>query len=197
MIDVGSWARVIEGAGALPYHQLHGYVPEPDESHRLFGAGFLFVGVLLLVETLAGGVWHRHQLRSLIWPGAVMFLGAGMLIVSAIEPSDRLIHFTIGLLMLAAGVVEARHRLGYISRGKADLLVVPALIAGALEIGVFHLHGSIGSHTARAHALLGLTVGAIALARLYQGRQLASMGRSSFMGVAVMLLGLELLAIWH
>lgn len=197
MIDVGSFTPVIDGAGALPYHELHGYIPEPDESHRLFGAGFLFVGVLLVVETLAGGVWHRNRLRTLIWPGAVIVLGAGMVVVTAIEPSDRPIHFTIGLLMLAAGVFEARYRLGYTSRPTADLFVVPALIAGGLEIGFFHLHGSIASQSAQVHALLGLTVGAIALMRVYQARQPISMPRSAFVGVVVMVLAFELLALSH
>ena len=80
MIDAGNLAPLIDGVGALPQHDLHGYIPLPEESHRLFGAGFLFVGVLLLVETIAGRVWHRSRLRTLIWPTAVMTLGAGMLV---------------------------------------------------------------------------------------------------------------------
>lgn len=197
MIDAGNLAPLIDGVGALPQHDLHGYIPLPEESHRLFGAGFLFVGVLLLVETIAGRVWHRSRLRTLIWPTAVMTLGAGMLVVTALEPNDRPIHFTIGLIMLAAGVFETRYRLGYIQRSTADMLVVPALIAGGLEIGVFHLHGSIDSQSAVAHMILGLTVGAMALLRVYQARQPMSVPRAAYLNLAVMLLGIELLSLSH
>ncbi len=197
MIDAGSLAPLIDGISALPQHQVHGYIPEPQESHRLFGASFLFIGALLLVETIAGRVWHRNRLRTLVWPGAIMMLGAGMVVVTVLEPNDRVIHFTIGLIMLAGGVYEARHRLGYISRSRANLIVVPALIAGGLEIGVFHFHGSLDSQSAIAHVLLGLTAGVMAVVRVYQARQPMSVPRSAYMGFAVVLLGVELLALSH
>ena len=196
MIDIASMGPVIDGAGALPYHQLHGYIPEPAESHHLFGAAVLFVGVLLIVETLAGRVWHRSRLRSMIWPAAIMVLGAGMVVVTALEPNDRLIHFTIGLLMLAAGWFEYRYRMGEIPRRSANLLVVPALIAGGLEIGLFHFHGSF-DNSGTVHVLLGLTAGSMALVRLYQSRLPLSMPRHALMGVAVMALAFELMALSH
>ncbi len=197
MIDPGNLFPLIDAAGTLPQHELHGYIPLPEESHRLFGAGFLFVGVLLLVETIAGRVWHRSRLRTLIWPAAVMVLGAGMVVVTVLDPNDRAIHFTIGLILLAAGVFESRYRLGYIPRSRADMFVVPALIAGGLEIGVFHLHGTIDSQAAIAHVLLGLTAGAMALLRVYQARRPMSVPRAAYLNVAVMLLGIELLSLSH
>ncbi len=197
MIDVATIVPLIDGSGALPHHELHGYIPEPAESHHLFGAGFLFVGVLLLVEVLAGRIWHRNRLRTLIWPAAVMVLGAGMVVVTAIDPNDRPIHFTIGLIMLAGGYFETRHRLGYTPRATANLFMIPALIGGGLEIGVFHFHGSILSNSSMVHVLLGLTAGAMALVRLYQARQPTSALRNSYMGVAVMALAFELLALSH
>ena len=48
-----------------------------------------------------------------------------------------------------------------------------------------------------AHVLLGLTVGAMALLRVYQARQPMSVPRSAYMGFAVVLLGVELLAFSH
>ncbi len=196
MIDLLSVAPVIDGAGALPYHQIHGYIPEPAESHHLFGAAVLFIGVLLIVETLAGRVWHRSRLRSMLWPAAIMVLGAGMVVVTALEPNDRLIHFTIGLIMLTAGWFEYRYRMGEIPRRSADLLIIPALIAGGLEIGVFHFHGSF-NNSGTVHVLLGVTAGAMALVRLYQTPQLLSMPRHALMGVVVMALAFELMALSH
>ena len=197
MIDVASVGSIIDGAGALPHHELHGYIPEPAESHHLFGAAFLFIGVLLIVETLAGRVWHRNRLRTTIWPTAIMGLGAGMVVVTALDPNDRIIHFTIGLIMLAAGWFEYRHRMGEIPRRTADLLIVPALIAGALEIGVFHFHGDITSNSSMVHILLGLTAGSMALVRVSQARLITSMPRHALMGVAVMALAFELMALNH
>jgi hypothetical protein len=197
MIDLAAVAPIVEGAGAFPHHELHGYIPEPAESHHLFGAGFLFVGALLIVEVLAGRVWHRNRMRTLIWPAAIMILGEGMVAVTVIDPDDRLIHFTIGLIMMAGGYFEARHRLGYTSRSTANLIIVPALFAGGLEIGVFHFHGDILSNSSMVHVLLGVTAGSMALVRLYQARRPASPLRGSYMGVAVAALAFELMALSH
>ncbi len=196
MIDVASLGSIIDGAGALPHHELHGYIPEPAESHHLFGAAFLFIGVLLIVETLAGSVWHRNRLRTTLWPAAIMSLGAGMVVVTALDPNDRLIHFTIGIIMLAAGWFEYRHRMGEVSRRTADLLIVPALIAGALEIGVFHFHGSFNNFGS-VHVLLGVTAAMMALVRVYQSRLITSPPRHAFMGVMVIALAFELMALSH
>ena len=196
MIDIASVAPIIEGAGALPHHELHGYIPEPAESHHLFGAAFLFIGVLLIVETLAGSVWHRNRLRTTLWPAAIMSLGAGMVVVTALEPNDRLIHFTIGIIMLAAGWFEYRHRMGEVSRRTADLLILPALIAGALEIGVFHFHGSF-NNSASVHVLLGLTTAMMVFVRVYQSRLITSPPRHALMGVMVIALAFELMALSH
>ena len=196
MIDIASVAPIIEGAGALPHHELHGYVPEPAESHHLFGAAFLFIGVLLIVETLAGSVWHRNRLRTTLWPAAIMTLGAGMVVVTALEPNDRLIHFTIGIIMLAAGWFEYRHRMGEVSRRTADLLILPALIAGALEIGVFHFHGSF-NNSASVHVLLGITTAIMVFVRVYQSRLITSPPRHALMGVMVIALAFELMALSH
>ena len=196
MIDIASVAPIIEGAGALPHHGLHGYIPEPAESHHLFGAAFLFIGVLLIVETLAGSVWHRSRLRTTLWPAAIMSLGAGMVVVTALEPNDRLIHFTIGIIMLAAGWFEYRHRMGEVSRRTADLLILPALIAGALEIGVFHFHGSF-NNSASVHVLLGLTTAMMVFVRVYQSRLITSPPRHALMGVMVIARAFELMALSH
>ena len=196
MIDVASVGSIIEGAGALPHHELHGYIPEPAESHHLFGAAFLFIRLLLIVETLAGSVWHRNRLRTTLWPAAIMSLGAGMVAVTALEPDDRLIHFTIGIIMLAAGWFEYRHRMGEVPRRTADLLIVPALIAGGLEIGVFHFHGSFNNFGA-VHVLLGVTAAMMALVRVYQSRLLTSPPRHALMGVVVIALAFELMALSH
>ena len=196
MIDIASLGSIIDGAGALPHHELHGYIPEPAESHHLFGAAFLFIGVLLIVETLAGSVWHRNRLRTTLWPAAIMSLGAGMVAVTALEPNDRLIHFTIGMIMLAAGWLEYRHRMGEVPRRTADLLILPALAAGALEIGVFHFHGSL-DNSGTVHVLMGVTAAVMVFVRVYQSRLLISAPRHALTGIVIIALALELMALSH
>lgn len=199
MIDPSVVAPVVAGEGVLPLHQISAvqpFIPNPAENHHLFGAGFLLVGVLLIVETLSGSVWRRNRARTLIFPATVMILGAGMLGVTALDTSQRPIHFAIGLVMIAAGWMEARYRMGEIPRHTADLWIVPALIAGGMEIGVFHFHGSF-SNSGTVHVLLGSTTAMIAGVRVLQSRQPLSAPRHAFMGVMVIILAFELLALGH
>lgn len=184
-------------AGASAFHQLHGYIPYPDESHRLFGAGFLILGALFVAEMLAGRVWHRNPLRTELWPATLVFLGWGLLVVTVVEPSDRPIHAGMGIVLLAAGLAERRYRHGRMSRTGADVLVVSALILGALEIGVLHSHGDMTSRGFVVHSVYGLTGAGIAAARLYQAGDVRSTGRSVLVGALVIVLALQLLGLSH
>lgn len=188
---------LVEAGEALSFHQLHGYIPEPQESHRLFGAGFLFLGTLMLVETLAGRIWHRNAVRTQLFPGALMVLGQGMLIVTIIEPDDRLPHLVIGLVLVIAAVFERRHRLREIPRSTADWAIVPALVAGGLEIGVLHSHGAISSQSFIAHMTFGATAMAMAPIRLSQSRHLSSPFWSALFALTVVALGFQLLGFSH
>lgn len=179
------------------FHQLHGYIPYPDESHRIFGAGFLILGALFVAEALAGGVWHRNSLRTELWPATLMLLGWGLLIVTVIEPSDRIIHASVGAILLAAGIVERRHRNGLVSRRTADVIVILAIAVGAMEMGVFHSHGDLTSRGFIVHATYGISGAAVAAGRLYQAGDIFSLRRSVAVGLIVFVLGFELLALAH
>jgi hypothetical protein len=163
----------------------------PPESHRFFGAGFLFIGVLLVVEVVAGNVWFRSRLRTLIWPLIAMACGEGLIIVAVLDPIDRTVHFTTGLLVLAAGWLELRYRLGRTRRVSADLVVVPALLASGFEMGVVHARGT--TFTTLGHMAMGMTAAMMAGARLYQGRRPSSFARNLATGFLVIGLALILL----
>ena len=167
------------------------FIPQPTESHHWFGAGFLFVGVLLVVECLAGGVWFRSKLRAAIWPLVAMSMGEGLIIVSFLDPNERVIHFTVGVLVLAAGWQELRFRSSRASRFSADIMVVPALLASGFEMGV--IHGKGDTFTAAGHVAMGFTAAMMAGARLYQAREPRSMARSMLTGWLVITLALILL----
>ena len=110
-----NFTNVMDVIGALPFG-IKGEIPSVPEAHWLYGAVFLILGGLLVVESLAGGVWHRSRLRALVWPGALVVLGLGIVIVSYVDPTQRLIHFLLGVSILACGVFEARQRLCQIPR---------------------------------------------------------------------------------
>jgi hypothetical protein len=166
------------------------WVPRPAESHHVFGAGLFFIAALIAVESLSGKVWHRSMVRRMLFPGILVFLGWGMILVAFIEPSARLVHVSMGLPMIAGGWAEARYRLGLLDRKYADALVVPALVLAAVDTLGFHLSGDTA--VVMSHTGLGLLVLVIAGLRLYQSGQLASTPRSLMISVVLALMGLDL-----
>ena len=166
-------------------------VPRPEESHRLFGAFFVMFGGILLVETLAGGIWHQSRARSLFWPGALAFLGLGMFMVAVLDPKDRLVHASVGSILMFAGYIEGRYRLGEVRRSTADLWIALGLLAAAAEVGIVHAHGAFD--VALAHVILGLTGIGLVIIRLFQSFAPQALYRSAAMGVGVMFVGAQLL----
>ena len=195
--EVALAAAVHVGDAAPSFHELHGAIPLPWENHRLFGAAFLFVAVLLLVEALAGGVWFRKGWHRDVWPAVLMVLGCGLLAVAVIDPNDRLIHMSMGLILIVAGVAERRYRHGRMRLSHANIFVVAALVVASLEVGVFHTHGALTSQDFLVHSSLGFTAALMAPARIWYAQQPTSMWRSALIGVLVLALSLELLGLSH
>jgi uncharacterized membrane protein len=186
-----------EAAEVLSYHALEGYIPEPFESHRLFGAGFLFLAVMLLMETVSGKTWHKHVLRTEIWPATLMILGVGMLVVTIVDPNDRVPHLIIGLAMIAAAIAERRFRFGLTSRKVANIFVIGAMFAGGMEIGILHSHGSVTSQAFMVHVALGFLAMSIVPIRLLQAKDPASAPKNALTGIAVLIMGILLLGVSH
>ena len=195
--EVALAAAVHVGDAAPSCHELHGAIPLPWENHRLFGAGFLFVAVLLFVEALAGGVWFRKGWHRDIWPAVLMVLGCGLLAVAVIDSNDRLIHTSMGLILIVAGVAERRYRHGRMRLFHANIFVVAALVVASLEVGVFHPHGALTSQDFLVHSSHGFTAALMAPARIWYAQQPTSMWRSALIGVLVLALPLELLGLSH
>ncbi len=163
--------------------------------HKPYGAAFLLLGGLLVVESLAGSVWHRSRLRTLIWPAALMAVGFGILVVTYAGPSEPWIHYLLGALFIAGGAFEARYRLHQITRTSADIVVVSSLVLGALLIGPIHYEGAIVSASAIRHLLMGPTAVALAGARLGQSFRPSSMAMAAVFGMLFMTFALQLLLI--
>jgi hypothetical protein len=160
----------------------------------MFGAGFILLGSLMAVESLAGGVWYRSTTRTLMFPLVLIILGCGMVAVTIVEPGARLAHFAMGAPLIAGGYAEARVRLGEMHRRYADGLLVPALLFASLETAFFHLSGSANAGVWAAH--LGIVVAGIAIASLrsFQSLQPGSLFRSLLIDAAIIAVGMDLFA---
>jgi len=164
---------------------------QPAESHHVFGAGFLFIGSLMTVEGLSGRVWHRSRARTLMFPAVLILLGWGMIAVTAVEPQARLVHFSMGLPMIAGGWAEARSRLDGFPRKYADVLIVSGLVLASAETVAFHLNGTT-TMTVVAHAGLAALALVVAGLRLYQTAQPESLARSLLISLALVAIGMVL-----
>jgi hypothetical protein len=165
---------------------------QPFESHHLFGAGFIFIGTLMIAESLAGKIWHASLMRTLVFPATLVFLGWGMIVVTFVEPNARLVHLAMGIPMIAAGWAEARCRLDNFPRRYADAFIVPALLLASLETLGFHLQGPPLSASVLTHGGLAALAIVIAGLRLYQSGSPQSLLRGVLVAGAVIAVGLDL-----
>jgi hypothetical protein len=194
-MTLGVYAQgILEAFERLPQHAEDAANAPPG--HPFFGAAFLFIGSLLVVETLAGGVWRRNRLRTMLWPGVLVAAGLGMVIVAYVQPTDKALHLALAFVLLVGGFIEARQRQGLIQRSTADILTIPALIFGGLVIGPMHTNGPVTSSvTAQTHLLVGFMGFALAGIRLSQVRFGPTIALETTFGAGVMMLGLSLLLV--
>ncbi len=185
---------LLDLAGTLP--AVGGGTSGPPPGHPFFGAGFLFIGSLLVVETLAGPIWRRDRLRTMLWPASLIVAGLGMFIVSDFTHGGKALHLTLAILLLLGGFFEARYRLGHIPRAMADAFAIPALIVGGIVIGPMHANGPLlHSAAADTHLLVGVMAFVLAGIRLAQVRLRPTTTLDATFGFGVMLMGLSLLIV--
>jgi hypothetical protein len=168
------------------------WVPRPAESHHTFGTGFILVGSLMMAEVLAGAVWHRSRLRTMMLPAVLIMLGWGMMAVTFIDPEARLVHLSMGLPLTIGGWAEAQYRMGKMSRRVADTFLVPALLLAAVDTAGFHLTGPVLSGGVITHGVLAVMTIVIAGVRLYQAQLPTSVRRGLALSACVILVGMNL-----
>jgi len=187
-------ADLVEAAGRLPMHggATDGALP----GHPFFGAGFLFIGSLMVVELLAGGVWSRAFWRRMLWPGALLMAGAGMLLVSYVQTDSKSLHLTLAMLLLLGAYTEAQYKLGKISRLSADAFAIPALIVGGFVIGPMHANGNLMYSTmAQMHLLVGVVAWMLDSVKIMRVRFGPTLALEYSFASGVMMLGLSLLLV--
>jgi hypothetical protein len=192
IVDIGPLAETF---GRLPLHDGENGGDAPP-GHPFFGAGFLFIGTLLVVETLAGDVWRRSNVRAMIWPGALLAAGLGMLVVTYVQPTEKSLHLILGLLLLLGSFFEGRYRLGQISRSTTDTFAVPALVVGGFVIGPMHANGTLfASAAANTHLLVGMAGWALAGIKFVRMQIGPTLALDTGFASGVMALGLSLLLV--
>jgi hypothetical protein len=192
IVDIGPLAETF---GRLPLHDGENGGDAPP-GHPFFGAGFLFIGTLLVVETLAGDVWRRSNVRAMIWPGALLAAGLGMLVVTYVQPTEKSLHLILALLLLLGGFFEGRYHLGQISRSAADTFAVPALIVGGFVIGPMHANGALlYSAAANTHLFVGIVGWALAGIKFVRVQHGPTVALDAGFATGVMALGLSLLMV--
>ena len=186
--------RIGDFISQLPSHSLSDGGTPPG--HPFFGAMFLFVGCLLVVELLAGNVWRRSLARRMLWPASLVLMGLGMGIVTYVQPTEKGLHFTLAILLVLGGLFEGRYRLGHIPRSAADAFAIPALIVGGFVIGPMHSNGNLEhSAAAQVHFLAGLAAWVLATVKIAQLALRRPESLEYGFGFGVMALGLSLLLV--
>ena len=187
-------AELAEAVGSLPMHVDDAANAPPG--HPFFGAGFLFIGALLVAETLGGGVWRRSRLRIMAWPTTLLLAGFGMLVVTYIQPTEKSLHLALALLLILGGVIEGRYRLGMVSRTAADTFAIPALVIGGFVIGPMHANGTLlYSAAANTHLLVGMSGWALAGVKFLRVQRGPTLALDASFATGVMALGMSLLLV--
>jgi hypothetical protein len=147
--------------------------PPPEVVHWMFGAGFVFLGLCQLAETIVGReVWRRRSWRAYLWPSVAFLMGVFMWPVMVFFTSSAihmLAHGVWAQAMMLAGAAQ----LGLV-RGKLrnPLWELTVPFAFAISGGAFLIHEQnpwLFSRAAFLHHALGWTaiVGALITLALF------------------------------
>jgi len=166
--------------------------PPSEMVHWLFGAGFLFLGLVLLSEAIVGAeVWARRRWRVYLWPSMVFALGLLLWPVMTFFTNSAvhmLAHGAWAQALMVAGAAELA-----LVRGKLHSpwwrLALP--IGIAVSGAAFLVHEQNPWFFARAaflHHLIGWTlVGASVLLLLRAARPRSAAVQAGFaLGVVVL-----------
>jgi hypothetical protein len=137
-------------------------LPRAETAHWLFGAGFLFFGLVLLAEAIVGPeVFRRRAWRAYLWPSIALLAGMWLWVIaifSTFSTLHLLAHSNWAQAATAAGAVQlavVRRRLvsEYWSLVTAGVLLVSG--------GSFLVHeqnGWLFARSAFLHHLIGWTL---------------------------------------
>jgi hypothetical protein len=136
--------------------------PPPEVVHWMFAAGFVFLGLCLLAETIVGrDVWRRRSWRAYLWPGVAFVMGLFMWPVMVFFTSSAihmLAHGAWAQVMMLAGAAHLGLVRGKLRSRLWELTMPFALVVSG---GAFLIHEQnpwLFSRSAFLHHALGWTM---------------------------------------
>ncbi|HEV8603298.1 MAG TPA: hypothetical protein VGQ68_07885 [Gaiellaceae bacterium] len=136
--------------------------PPPEVVHWMFAAGFVFLGLCLLAETIVGrDVWRRRSWRAYLWPGVAFVMGLFMWPVMVFFTSSAihmLAHGAWAQAMMLAGAAQLGLVRGKLRSRLWELTMPFALVVSG---GAFLIHEQnpwLFSRSAFLHHALGWTM---------------------------------------
>jgi hypothetical protein len=171
-------------------------MPRAEVAHWLFAGGFLFLGLVLLAEAVAGpDVVRRRAWRACLWPSLALVAGLWLWVItifSTFSTLHLLAHALWAQAAIAAGGVQLAVARGRLHSPYWSLVTSAALLATGAGFLVHEQNGWLFSRSAFLHHLIGWTFVAAALfplgAAVRPRRAIWAYGfAASWIAIAVML----------
>ena len=142
-------------------------LPRAEIAHWLFGAGFLFFGLVLLAEAIVGPrVFRRRAWRASLWPSLALLAGTWLWVIAIFSTFSTLhlvAHSIWAQAATAAGAVELARVRGRLHSQYWSLVTAGALAISGASFLVHEQNGWVFARSAFLHHLIGWTLVAAAL----------------------------------
>jgi hypothetical protein len=134
-------------------------LPESEQVHWLFGAGFLLFGLCLVAETIVGReLWARAAWRRYLLPGLVFAIGIALWPLSVYSTSSTVhlvAHTTWAQVVSLAGVAELGRVRGKLHAKVWEYAIPFALFVSGWAFIVHENRGFLFSRAAFLHYVIG------------------------------------------
>ncbi|MGI8973018.1 MAG: hypothetical protein ACR2HI_02440 [Gaiella sp.] len=137
-------------------------MPRPEHVHWLFGTGFLFFGLVLLGEAIAGvDVFRQRAWRAYLWPSLALTAGIGLWFVAIFSTFSTLhlvAHALWAQAAMVAGAVQLAVVRGRLSSPAWSLVTAAAVAVSGASFVLHEQNGWLFSRSAFLHHLIGWTL---------------------------------------
>jgi hypothetical protein len=137
-------------------------LPRAEIAHWLFGAGFLFFGLVLLAEAIVGPqVFRSRAWRASLWPSLALLAGTWLWVIAIFSTFSTLhlvAHSIWAQAATAAGAVELARVRGRLHSQYWSLVTAGALAISGASFLVHEQNGWLFARSAFLHHLIGWTL---------------------------------------
>jgi hypothetical protein len=137
-------------------------LPRAEIAHWLFGAGFLFLALVLLAEAIVGpDVFRRRSWRAYLWPSLLLFGGLWLWVItifSTFSTLHLLAHGIWAQAATAAGAVQLAVVRGRLASPYWSLVIAAGLVISGASFLVHEQNGWLFARSAFLHHAIGWTL---------------------------------------